>query len=594
MWQQRHGGRHLALGDLPSLEGLSHYEDQVNTVLARFENVTSIAVVGSSGNLKFRGYGAEIDRHDVVIRVNGATMRGYEHDVGFKIPAVVVGWNLGLEEAQRRGTLADPKTMQVVTSTDSRGEGWSRATNPRLVVSLDWMEDAHRILEYNSVWPSTGFFALAFGLAMGQHIGARVSVYGFGKCNECGRYNDCDGSNSSDHDEAAHVQERDGHNGYHPFATERDVRRFWESAGAIYLREDSCDGYPDYLALPPDVTPRWPPLPPLYVPQAPTPPARPCPSYPPSAPPPTRPPHIPPGLPPPLPPPPTLTRALVTSLRVDLEHRMHVFELTAALTLIGISIFMYRRFRKCCSRTSAPNMRLSTWRRQIDEPTDVDDLPECGAIKTRRGKQIEHAEQADEVADADAQNAPLDHRAHCTSTHVSLSWQCVLIVTASMIWLALVLMSMALALEPTLSSHLWFPPPPSVPPPPQPPPSSPPSSPPPPWLPPPLLPPPPPPPPVYLPAQGCEQDLNEWCKTSSSCPIYDATLARLDGPDEMRWRCYSPRTLSPDTLRFVSGRDYCTRGSGLQDALDACLAARTSTQSEQPWHERRSHTVPFV
>ena len=51
---------------------------------------------------------------------------------------------------------------------------------------------------YAGVWPSTGFLAIAVGLSVAQHISASVSVYGYGACSACNKYDDCDGSNSSD------------------------------------------------------------------------------------------------------------------------------------------------------------------------------------------------------------------------------------------------------------------------------------------------------------------------------------------------------------------------------------------------------------
>eukprot|EP00854_Cymbomonas_tetramitiformis_P000651 gene651-1083_t len=44
----------------------------------------SCAVVGNSGILKMTQYGAEIDAHDVVVRLNQAPTRGYEKHVGQK------------------------------------------------------------------------------------------------------------------------------------------------------------------------------------------------------------------------------------------------------------------------------------------------------------------------------------------------------------------------------------------------------------------------------------------------------------------------------------------------------------------------------
>ena len=71
---------------MPNASSLSS-EAEVTALLAAFARADgtaaqSIAVVGSSGSLLFRGFGSEIDEHDVVVRVNGAVTEGYEHDCG--------------------------------------------------------------------------------------------------------------------------------------------------------------------------------------------------------------------------------------------------------------------------------------------------------------------------------------------------------------------------------------------------------------------------------------------------------------------------------------------------------------------------------
>ena len=70
-------------GNVPTIAGISSNQSEIDALLARFRNASSIAIVGSSGNLRYRSYGADIDRHDVIIRVNGAVTKGYEHDAGF-------------------------------------------------------------------------------------------------------------------------------------------------------------------------------------------------------------------------------------------------------------------------------------------------------------------------------------------------------------------------------------------------------------------------------------------------------------------------------------------------------------------------------
>ena len=63
-------------------------------------------------------------------------------------------------------------------------------------------------------WPSTGFLAMTFGIALAQHFGARATVYGFGACVPCNRYFACESSGGQGGPEA------EGGNGYHPFGYE--------------------------------------------------------------------------------------------------------------------------------------------------------------------------------------------------------------------------------------------------------------------------------------------------------------------------------------------------------------------------------------
>ena len=66
----------------PSIDGMLHRSggwwqsgpshDDLQTLLRLTNHSQSIAVVGASGNLLHRAYGADIDAHDIVIRVNQA------------------------------------------------------------------------------------------------------------------------------------------------------------------------------------------------------------------------------------------------------------------------------------------------------------------------------------------------------------------------------------------------------------------------------------------------------------------------------------------------------------------------------------------
>mgnify|MGYP006142941339 CR=1 FL=1 len=74
---------------LPTTEGMMR-ADGLAALLAYISSHSTghaprIAVIGSSGNLLHRGRGSEIDSHDIVMRVNGPVLDGYEDDVGSRV-----------------------------------------------------------------------------------------------------------------------------------------------------------------------------------------------------------------------------------------------------------------------------------------------------------------------------------------------------------------------------------------------------------------------------------------------------------------------------------------------------------------------------
>jgi len=70
---------------LPEVSGMTHELSGLAELKRRFQTSANgrneVAVVGSSGNLLYRGQGAEIDAMGAVLRVNGAVTEGYEVDV---------------------------------------------------------------------------------------------------------------------------------------------------------------------------------------------------------------------------------------------------------------------------------------------------------------------------------------------------------------------------------------------------------------------------------------------------------------------------------------------------------------------------------
>ena len=188
--------RRLAKYDVPSIHGMVS-DDDMSALLARFKKpsgqyMESIAIVGSSGNLLYRGRGREIDQHDVIMRVNGAVTRSYENDSGRDPHQIVVGFDKGLRDAMRHHVLCCGAMAIVTTNNIQKGvrRSWA-GNNAAVVVNTSFMEKVHGALAFERHWPSTGFLALVIGLAVGRHIGARVSVYGFGACVPCNKYFDC-------------------------------------------------------------------------------------------------------------------------------------------------------------------------------------------------------------------------------------------------------------------------------------------------------------------------------------------------------------------------------------------------------------------
>ena len=69
------------LGELDPAEVFAYFRE-AGPVFPPAGVSTRCAVVGASGNLLGSGYGGEIDRHNIVIRINLAPTLGFEADVG--------------------------------------------------------------------------------------------------------------------------------------------------------------------------------------------------------------------------------------------------------------------------------------------------------------------------------------------------------------------------------------------------------------------------------------------------------------------------------------------------------------------------------
>jgi hypothetical protein len=202
----------LPRADPPELHGVLHMEGH-NSHPAGFAHMllntsevftpnTTIVVVGSSGNMHGMGFGPAIDSHDLVLRINAAPTFGFEADVGYRTD-VRVAWEGGLRDSSRRKLKPPALTTAIVTTM---GGAWSGLKMDDVEVSKlasavavtnRWSRRLYEWQLAGHAFPSTGFQAIAFAVAMAQRAGAPPpSVYGFGRC-PCNRYYDCN-SNKSD------------------------------------------------------------------------------------------------------------------------------------------------------------------------------------------------------------------------------------------------------------------------------------------------------------------------------------------------------------------------------------------------------------
>lgn len=148
------------------------------------------AVVGNSGNLLRSKYGALIDSHSTVIRMNKAVMRGYEQYVGnrtthhFMYPESAIDLSPGVRLVLLPFKLLDMQWLSSALSTGEimmtymRVKSRVRADKDKvIVVNPAFFKYVHdKWTEHHGRYPSTGIIALIFAL----HICDEVSVFGYG------------------------------------------------------------------------------------------------------------------------------------------------------------------------------------------------------------------------------------------------------------------------------------------------------------------------------------------------------------------------------------------------------------------------------
>eukprot|EP00966_Prymnesium_polylepis_P048880 1131270-Prymnesium_polylepis.1 len=129
--------------------------------------------------------------------------------------------------------LLDQTLQRFCPSATSRAEALLDGVSERLqlhqrvpAASAEWACRLHAsLLGGNATFPSTGFAAIALGIAIARRIRAPPpSVFGFGSSPECAKYYDCFATKSDGYS----TDER-----YHAFETEATARMQLHDKGLI-------------------------------------------------------------------------------------------------------------------------------------------------------------------------------------------------------------------------------------------------------------------------------------------------------------------------------------------------------------------------
>ncbi|XP_056336044.1 CMP-N-acetylneuraminate-beta-galactosamide-alpha-2,3-sialyltransferase 1 [Danio aesculapii] len=148
------------------------------------------AVVGNSGNLNGSHYGALIDAHDLVIRINKGPTEGFERDVGLKTTHRIIYPESAVDMDNSTYLVLIPfKTLDlqwlISVFTTKHIDRTYIPVKPSIKANRDKVMILHpgflkyiqeRWLQKHGRYPSTGFITLIFAL----HICDQVSVFGFG------------------------------------------------------------------------------------------------------------------------------------------------------------------------------------------------------------------------------------------------------------------------------------------------------------------------------------------------------------------------------------------------------------------------------
>uniref|UniRef100_A0A667XYV4 CMP-N-acetylneuraminate-beta-galactosamide-alpha-2,3-sialyltransferase 1 n=1 Tax=Myripristis murdjan TaxID=586833 RepID=A0A667XYV4_9TELE len=166
--------------------------DKDHNTQPRPDKCRSCAVVGNSRNLRGSHYGALIDSHDIIIRINRGPTQGYETDVGARTTHRVMYPESAMDLGNTTHLVLFPfKTMDlrwlvsVLTTGTFTMKSYTAVTakikaNKDLVMVLSpaFIKYIHEVWLDNPAhtYPSTGFMTVVLSL----HMCDEVSVFGFG------------------------------------------------------------------------------------------------------------------------------------------------------------------------------------------------------------------------------------------------------------------------------------------------------------------------------------------------------------------------------------------------------------------------------
>lgn len=191
-----------------------------------FDNMGSVALVGSSGILLDTEYGSLIDEHDVVIRFNAARTLGYEKHVGSRTNIRIMnGHCFAGVTPPHRFSKNDPGFISSLTGEHFFVKGYTWQEFRKGVLSNLNKNHINFISDNYIKWcssfidchPSVGFL----GLLVAVRYSDKISVFGF--------------DHGNIENERRHYWERALPGGGHSFAREKEIFQKYEEDNIIKI-----------------------------------------------------------------------------------------------------------------------------------------------------------------------------------------------------------------------------------------------------------------------------------------------------------------------------------------------------------------------